>query len=104
MRPWLLLAALPGTGLLCGPAAADGLQARLGVNVQVVDLCGANSAMTGSAILMGACLSRVGTVITVERPVTVAFSPGQPGASPRATVVQEMRVGPDGPGYLTVIY
>ena len=101
MRRWLLLAAL--AAFSADPAAADGMQARLGVAVQVVDLCGANSALAGSAALIGACVSRVGTVVTVERPVTVAVSLGRPGGPP-ATAVRETVAGLDGLGYLTVIY
>src|SRR3954447_9688662 len=101
MRPWLLPAALAAFPL--ASAVADGMQARLGVAVQVVDLCGADSGLMGSSALIGACVSRLGMVVTVERPLTVAVSLARPGGPP-ATAVRETLAGPDGLGYLTVIY
>lgn len=97
LGPALALAALVST-LIAGEAWADAHQASLGVRVQVLDTCAANSALGPvSAALAAPCLS-AGAVVSLEQPASAD------GAGAGAPMMSESGPAEGSVSYVTVIY
>src|SRR4051794_41418813 len=97
LGPAFALAALVST-FTAGEARADAHQASLGVRVQVLDTCAANSALGPvSAALAAPCLS-AGAVVVLEQPASAD------GAGAGAPVMSESGPGAGRGRFVTLVF